>query len=120
MERLSLDFAELSKRCSSCGQTKGNADFNKRNRSKDGLQAWCRECERAAHAKRYAQNPQATGATGLGAERRDQSLPWPYPQSQSLDHLIPLARGGRHTRSNSQITHLICNLRRGIKPMVTR
>ena len=70
MERLSLDFAELSKRCSSCGQTKGNADFNKRNRSKDGLQAWCRECERAAHAKRCAQNPQATGrlVSGQSAE----------------------------------------------------
>lgn len=224
MERLSIDFAESSKRCSSCGQTKGNTDLNKRKRSKDGLQAWCRECERAAHAKRYAQNPAATLERGRRwraanperareasrrqyaaspdarreAKRRwrlhnpdavrdgfaswrarnadydrertrlrhlanpeaarqqarqrrdqmrsngefevftrqeigerdgwvcglcalpiDQSLPWPHPQSQSLDHLIPLARGGRHTRSNSQITHLICNLRRGIKPMVS-
>jgi hypothetical protein len=46
------------------GQTKGSADFNKRRRSKDGLQAWCRDCERIAHAKRYAQNPEASAERG--------------------------------------------------------
>jgi 5-methylcytosine-specific restriction endonuclease McrA len=27
----------------------------------------------------------------------------------SLDHIIPLAKGGQHTYKNSQITHVICN-----------
>jgi hypothetical protein len=27
----------------------------------------------------------------------------------SLDHIIPMARGGSHTKSNAQCSHLICN-----------
>jgi len=32
------------------------------------------------------------------------------PLSASIDHIIPVALGGTHTRSNVQITHLFCNL----------
>ena len=36
------------------------------------------------------------------------------PQDQrlraSLDHIIPLSKGGSHTYENSQITHVVCNL----------
>lgn len=31
----------------------------------------------------------------------------------SIDHIIPLSRGGSHTYGNVQLAHLICNLRRG-------
>jgi 5-methylcytosine-specific restriction endonuclease McrA len=30
-----------------------------------------------------------------------------------LDHIHPLARGGSHTMDNLQITHPICNIRKG-------
>ena len=43
----------------------------------------------------------------------DISLPWPDPKSPSLDHIVPLARGGRHTYSNVRISHLTCNVKRG-------
>lgn len=33
----------------------------------------------------------------------------PHPMSASLDHIIPLARGGTHEPSNCQLAHLTCN-----------
>lgn len=43
----------------------------------------------------------------------DLGLVWPDPGSPSLDHARPLANGGAHIRSNLQLTHLVCNLRKG-------
>ena len=40
-------------------------------------------------------------------------LSFPHPKSWSLDHLIPLAKGGKHEESNVKIAHLICNQRKG-------
>lgn len=34
----------------------------------------------------------------------------PHPFSPSLDHVIPLSRGGSHMESNVQAAHLICNI----------
>lgn len=33
----------------------------------------------------------------------------------SLDHIIPLSRGGHHTADNVQAAHLACNHRKGAK-----
>jgi len=33
----------------------------------------------------------------------------------SIDHVIPLSKGGSHTYENVKATHLICNLRKGTK-----
>lgn len=45
----------------------------------------------------------------------DSSRAWPDPKSPSLDHIVPLSRGGRHTYSNVRITHLTCNVKRGAR-----
>lgn len=37
-------------------------------------------------------------------------LGWPDPMSSSLDHIIPLSRGGNHTRDNVCCSHLQCNV----------
>lgn len=42
----------------------------------------------------------------------DPTLRHPDPRSPSLDHIIPLARGGNHTRTNCQCAHLSCNKRK--------
>jgi 5-methylcytosine-specific restriction endonuclease McrA len=34
---------------------------------------------------------------------------------QSLDHIIPLARGGTHEPANVQLAHRVCNSRKGAK-----
>lgn len=35
------------------------------------------------------------------------------PDSPTLDHIVPLARGGAHSRANVQIAHRICNALKG-------
>lgn len=40
------------------------------------------------------------------------STPYPDPWSPSIDHRIPLARGGDDTKANVQLAHRICNIRK--------
>jgi len=42
-------------------------------------------------------------------------LKWPHPLSASMDHVIPLARGGSHTYENVQSAHLTCNISKGAR-----
>ena len=50
---------------------------------------------------------------GICAEPVDPSLAYPDPMSASLDHVIPLSRGGSHSPANVRLAHLGCNVRRG-------
>lgn len=36
----------------------------------------------------------------------------PHPLAATLDHVVPLARGGHHTQANLQLAHFICNSRK--------
>ena len=45
----------------------------------------------------------------------DRLLSYPDPGSASLDHIMPLSRGGHHVRSNVQLAHLFCNLSKGAR-----
>jgi len=47
----------------------------------------------------------------------DLLLQHPDPMSYSLDHKIPRSLGGTHEQRNLQAAHLICNSRRGNKPI---
>lgn len=49
---------------------------------------------------------------GICREPVDRSLAFPDHLSASLDHIVPLSRGGPHTRANSQCSHWICNSRK--------
>jgi len=40
---------------------------------------------------------------------------WPDPMSVSLDHILPLAKNGKHSYENCAATHLRCNLVKGVK-----
>lgn len=50
---------------------------------------------------------------GLCNKSIDPKLAWPNPWSASLDHIVPLSRGGFHTRANCQAAHLRCNISKG-------
>src|ERR1019366_5468042 len=52
---------------------------------------------------------------GICHQPVDMTLRCPHPLSHSLDHIIPLARGGTHTKENVQLAHLICNTRKSDK-----
>lgn len=43
----------------------------------------------------------------------DASAKWPAPRSASLDHVIPLNRGGTHTYGNVRAACFECNCRKG-------
>lgn len=38
---------------------------------------------------------------------------WPHPRSPSIDHLIPLTRGGAHEPTNVKAACLRCNVSKG-------
>lgn len=46
---------------------------------------------------------------GVCSRPVDAKLAWPHPASASLDHIIPLSKGGAHTAANTQLAHLRCN-----------
>lgn len=50
---------------------------------------------------------------GICSTRVDPALKWPDQMSASLDHIIPLSRGGHHTRVNVQLAHVLCNRMKG-------
>lgn len=50
---------------------------------------------------------------GLCRRRVDSALTYPHPMSASLDHLVPMSRGGDHSPVNVQCSHLKCNLDKG-------
>lgn len=42
----------------------------------------------------------------------DTNKKYPDPLSPSLDHILPLSKGGKHEPKNVQLAHLRCNLRK--------
>ena len=46
----------------------------------------------------------------------DPTISWPDPFSASVDHIIPLASGGKHVLDNVQASHLRCNQIKGVQP----
>jgi len=52
---------------------------------------------------------------GICSRPVDQDVSWPDPMSPSLDHILPLSRGGAHAMSNVQLAHLACNVSKGAR-----
>lgn len=107
--------------CIDCGRAWPNT-FSQRQR--------CPSCQRrhylASKSKRNALRRGAPDASGelvspLEVFERDgwvcqlcddPVLPfvrWPHPRSASVDHVVPVSRGGQHVESNLQLAHLGCN-----------
>ncbi len=51
----------------------------------------------------------------LCRKRVDPKLRHPHPMSWSLDHIIPISRGGEHSYANTQLAHLGCNVSKGAR-----
>lgn len=52
---------------------------------------------------------------GICGERVDKNLKFPNVLSASLDHIVPLNKGGTHTYDNVQLAHFGCNSRKSDK-----
>jgi hypothetical protein len=50
----------------------------------------------------------------LCKKKVNKRLKAPHPLSPSLDHIVPLSKGGSHERKNVQLVHLLCNSKAGI------
>lgn len=50
---------------------------------------------------------------GICGKSVDKNLKFPHPESQSLDHIVPISKGGGHVKSNVQLAHLGCNMKKG-------
>ena len=51
----------------------------------------------------------------LCGEPIDLTLEWPNPMYRSIDHRIPISRGGEHSLENTQLAHLRCNISKADK-----
>lgn len=51
------------------------------------------------------------GRCQLCGRKVAKTLP-PHPLSPTLDHIVPLSRGGAHEPRNVQLAHWRCNVRR--------
>lgn len=52
------------------------------------------------------------GLCGICGAFIDLALDWPHRMSLTLDHIVPLARGGEHSYANTQVAHAVCNSRK--------
>lgn len=43
----------------------------------------------------------------------DRDAEYPDPGYRSLDHIVPISKGGEHSRRNTQLAHLGCNVSKG-------
>jgi 5-methylcytosine-specific restriction endonuclease McrA len=53
------------------------------------------------------------GTCQLCGDPINPALKAPDPKSVSIDHVIPLSRGGEHSYANTQLAHFGCNSRKG-------
>lgn len=49
---------------------------------------------------------------GICTRKINRLARWPHPDSKSVDHIVPLSKGGDDTAANKQAAHLGCNLRK--------
>lgn len=45
----------------------------------------------------------------------DRTIRWPDGRAASIDHIVPVSRGGTDGSSNVQLAHLVCNIRKNDK-----
>lgn len=108
-------------RCPGCAAA-SRAYINARNATPEGrvrTQAQNAKREHARRARRlglahedYDRNAifeRDDWTCGICGNVIDARLEWPHPLSASLDHILPLSRGGPDTASNVQAAHLRCN-----------
>lgn len=39
----------------------------------------------------------------------DEFIRWPSPQCPTMDHIVPLSKGGEHSKRNIKLAHMSCN-----------
>lgn len=121
--RLQGEVRDGKKICSQCARDLPLSMYSR------GAMSYCRTC-----AKKYVHARRALLASVESDDYRpsqiferdnwtcqlcampvDESLSWPHRFSASVDHIIPLSKGGNDTLSNVQLAHLTCNISKGAR-----
>ena len=73
-----------------------------------------------SHRANYERNKKRILATqnicGICGKPVDKSLKYPHPMSPTIDHIIPVAKGGHPSSlSNLQLSHMGCNRQKSDK-----
>ena len=55
------------------------------------------------------------GICGICGKQVDYYISSPDPLSPTMDHIRPIARGGKHSEKNLQLAHRRCNSKKGAK-----
>jgi 5-methylcytosine-specific restriction endonuclease McrA len=113
-----------------CSERHGKLLYNRESRA-DGRQvnAWNDRRRNNAQARRARMKGARNGGSvflGEIIERDgldchlcgrpvDMDLAWPHRDSKSVDHVIPLSRGGEHVLANCALAHMGCNSSKGAK-----
>jgi hypothetical protein len=112
------------KRCGPCaaGRQRRQSESWKKAHPEVRRASWRRRKHRRRAAKRGAESEHFNDREIFERDRWkcqicgrkvDPKAKYPDPLSASLDHTVPLAEGGAHSRANTRCTHWICNSRRG-------
>ena len=117
----------LERRCTSCGKVKPRGWFRKAGVGKSGVRysSTCRECRRESDSK-HAARRRGAGVKRIGRDFLKVLLArqgWVCAcgcrrslyAGFHVDHIVAIARGGKHEESNIQLLSPRCNLRKSSK-----
>lgn len=99
--------AFCSELCATAKYRERLADLNTRRRARKNRVP-------TEHVKRLVVFGRSGWQCGICGDPIPRDAACPDPLSASLDHIIALSRGGSHTYSNCQASHLVCNIRKGV------
>lgn len=121
------------KMCSMCNLVKVKSEFSKMSASRDGLQYRCKACSaeieanrsmasrRSRNHNRRVRLANTESFTVLRKEirrlYRNKCFNCGSAENQSIDHVVPLARGGRHSIGNLITLCTNCNSSKGSKTL---
>ena len=128
------------KRCVGCGNYLPTHMYYASTQNEDGLNRYCKQCCKVNRALEAVRKRDKKSKIGVRQKQRAMELGvdiedgitlvtafktsrgicgicgvWVKPKHASMDHTVPLSRGGHHIHANIQIVHLECNLRKGNK-----
>jgi hypothetical protein len=123
-----------TKWCNSCKSYLPVGEFYISRTLKSGRSAYCRSCSRVAQKRHRVVRADAEArrrvrlAGGLTEvysrleiadrdrwicqicrKRIGRKYTWPHPRSFSIDHIVPVSKGGDDVKANVQASHLVCN-----------
>jgi len=125
-----LMFVPHSEKQYCCSEKHAKRVYN--HRTRDGVkrppQPWTDARRDRSHRRRAARKGTSCGdapvlmadiaerdgwCCGICGKPVDPQLVWPHRMSRSLDHIVPLSKGGWHMPENVRLAHVSCNSGRG-------